>query len=38
MATAHLGSLLIITEDSGADGHKTILAAVKRMLRLIVAD
>lgn len=38
MATAHLGSLLIITEDSGADGHATILAVVKRMLQLIVPD
>jgi hypothetical protein len=38
MATAHLGSLLVITEDSGADGHATILAVVKRMLRLVVPD
>jgi hypothetical protein len=38
MATAHLGSLLIITEDSGGDGHATILAIVKRMLQLIVPD
>lgn len=38
MATAHLGSLLVITEDSGADGHATILAVVKRMLQLVVPD
>ena len=38
MATAHLGSLLVITEDSGADGHETIVRVVKRMLRLIVPD
>jgi hypothetical protein len=38
MSTLHLGSLLVITEDSGADGHATILAVVKRMLQLIVPD
>jgi hypothetical protein len=38
MATAHLGSLLIITEDSGADAHATIIAVVKRMLQLVVPD
>ena len=38
MATDRLGSLLIITEDSGADGHATIVAVVKRMLQLVVPD
>jgi hypothetical protein len=38
MATDRLGSLLIITEDSGAEGHATIVAVVKRMLQLIVPD
>jgi len=38
MATALLGSLLIITEDSGADGHATIVAVIKRMLQLVVPD
>lgn len=33
-----LGSVLVLTEDSGGDGHATILAVVKRMLRLIVPD
>ena len=37
MATDRLGSLLIITEDSGAEGHATIVAVVKRMLQLIRA-
>lgn len=30
-----LGSLLILTEDSGRDGHETIVHVVKRMLKLI---
>lgn len=38
MPAARLGSLLVLTEDSGGDGHATIVAVVKRMLRLLVPD
>ena len=33
-----LGSLLVLTEDSGRDAHATVVAVLKRMLRLVVAD
>lgn len=35
---APIGSLLVLTEDSGADGHATIIALLKRMLRLIAPE
>ncbi|MDO9019244.1 MAG: hypothetical protein Q8S73_26020 [Deltaproteobacteria bacterium] len=33
-----LGSLLVLTEDSGRDAHATVVAVLKRMLRLVVDD
>lgn len=38
MADARIGSLLVVTEDSGADGHATVVEVLKRMLRLLVPD
>jgi len=38
MKPLRLGSLLVLTEDSGRDGHATIVAIVKRMLQLVVPD
>ena len=38
MTAPKLGSLLVLTEDSGDDGHATIVAVMKRMLQLLVPD
>jgi len=38
MAGARIGSLLVVTEDSGAHGHATVVEVLKRMLRPLVPD